>query len=304
MTTATLFNIQRFSLHDGPGIRTTVFMKGCPLTCAWCHNPESMDPRPEAALKPGPCVGCEFCVPACELGLTARLDQGNVTHPGEACARCGACAEACPTGARELLGRPWSVEDLLEDLQRDAVYHDASTGGITFSGGEPLSPGSAPFVLACLEALKAQGRHTAVDTCGHVEPDHLDQAADLADLVLYDLKIMDRDRHRALTGRDNDLILRNLTHLLTRGQTVWIRVPLIPGHTADPDNLRAMAEFLSAYKPLPPVYLLPYHALGRDKSLRLGRPHDLPDIPALTDTDLAACVAIFADRGLPVQVGG
>jgi len=232
------------------------------------------------------------------------LDQGAVVHPGEACARCGACAEVCPTGARELLGQAWSVQALLAELQRDAVYHATSDGGVTFSGGEPLTPGSAPFVLACLAVLKDKGVHTAVDTCGHVPTEHLLAAANLADLVLYDLKLMDRNRHQAATGRDNDQILQNLRRLLDGGHTPWVRVPLIPGQTDDAANLAAMAEFLGSFPSPPPVNLLPYHALGRDKYTRLGRTCTLPETPSLTEAQIDARAAIFRDRGLTVTVGG
>lgn len=305
MKTATIFNIQRFSLHDGPGIRTTVFVKGCPLHCTWCHNPESMAAGPEPLVTAHHCIGCAACLPVCPEELTGRLDlAGGPTHPGAECLRCGACVDACPTGARDLVGLDWSCTELLAELQRDAFYHVASTGGVTFSGGEPLSPANAPFVLTCLEALAGRGTHTAVDTCGHVPTEPLLAAARWADLILYDLKLMDPDRHAAATGQDNTLILHNLATLLDQDCQVWLRVPLIPGQNTDPANLLAMAEFLRQQRRTPPVYLLPYHATGRDKYPRLGRSSALPETPALAETEAEACADVLQDRGLCVQVGG
>lgn len=305
MKTATIFNIQRFSLHDGPGIRTTVFVKGCPLRCAWCHNPESMAPDPEPLLNANHCVGCELCLPVCALGLTGRLDRPDAAaHPGQACTRCGECVDICPTGARKLVGQDWTVPDLLDELDRDAVYHAASTGGVTFSGGEPLTPHNAPFVLSCLRTLTAGGVHTAIDTCGHVPTEHLRAAAQLSDLVLYDLKIMDPARHAQVTGRTNDLILSNLAMLLAAGHRVWVRVPLIPGQTTDPDNLVALAVFLQNQAHVPAVHLLPYHATGRDKYRRLGRAYELPDAVALSSAEVDACADLLREHGLQVQVGG
>jgi pyruvate formate lyase activating enzyme len=196
------------------------------------------------------------------------------------------------------------VDELLSALRRDEAYHRRSGGGVTFSGGEPLTNGNAAFVLACLRRLEDDGVHTAVDTCGHVSADHLLAAAALADVVLFDLKLMDPVRHALATGHDNTQILANLTALLAAGHDVRIRVPLVPGHTDDPDNLQAMADFLHGQAALPPVDLLPYHALGRDKHARLGRAGGLAGTPTMTDAQAAACAALLTSRGLQVHVGG
>jgi pyruvate formate lyase activating enzyme len=303
--TATIFNIQRFSLHDGPGIRTTVFVKGCPLRCAWCHNPESMDPRREPMLAEYRCVGCDLCEPVCPEGLTGRLDlERGAHHPGMSCLRCGKCAEACPSGAREWLGEDWAADALVKELRRDAIYHGNSGGGITFSGGEPLTPGNAPFVLECLEALASERTHTAVDTCGHVPTGMLLDAAGLADLILYDVKLLDAGRHVNATGQDNALILSNLAALLETDCLVWLRLPLIAGQTDDEENLNAIAQFLKEQDSIPPVYLLPYHGAGQNKYTRLGLANALPDTPTLNGGELEARAQLLRRQGLQVHIGG
>jgi pyruvate formate lyase activating enzyme len=308
MSTATVFNIQRFSLHDGPGIRTTVFLKGCPLTCLWCHNPESMDGRPEPSVAAARCIGCELCAPVCGHALTGRVDLDPAANrPDETCERCGQCADICPGGARQMLGCSYGADELLAEIQRDGVYHEESGGGVTFSGGEPLAPASAPLVLECLAALKAARIHTAVDTCGFVEPEILRRAAELADLFLFDLKIMDPERHRQATGRDNELIHENLKMLLSMGCQVWVRVPLIPGWTDDRLNLEAVAGFLvenCSGRELPPVHLLPFHAIAGDKYQRLGRADLLAETPPLTDHEIETRAGWLQAYGLTVRVGG
>lgn len=305
MTTATVFNIQRFSLHDGPGIRTTVFLKGCPLRCLWCHNPEGMDPRPETSISGSRCVGCELCFHVCEHHLTGRVDLDSLSNrPTDQCERCGQCAEVCPTGARELLGRDYEAAELVAELVRDGIYHEESGGGVTFSGGEPLTAANAPVVLDCLRSLKQARVHTTIDTCGHVNPETLGQAAELADLFLFDLKIMDPERHRQATGQDNSLIHANLRTLLEDGCQVRIRVPLIPGHTDDKDNLEAMAAFLTTNGAPPPVHLLPYHGIASDKYQRLGQTDQVAGTRTLTETEIQERAGWLEARGLEVHIGG
>lgn len=299
--TAVIFNIQRFSLHDGPGIRSTVFLKGCPLRCVWCHNPESMSAVLEPMVMADRCVVCGACVDACAEGLAGPLQGADGRgHPGARCTACGECVGECPTEARRLVGESLDVDTLLEDLRRDAAYHESSRGGVTFSGGEPLAAVHAPFVLACLERLKAEGVHTAIDTCGQVRKEDLLAAARLADLVLYDLKIMDPARHEAATGVGNERILQNLRALLETEAAVEVRLPLIPGYTDDAANLEALADFLLAGPRQPRVRLLPYHATGRDKYPRLGRIYSLETMPQQeTPTE---CAALLRRRGLEVEI--
>ena len=244
MSAGLVFNLQRFSLQDGPGLRTTVFLKGCPLACAWCHNPESQAPEPQIVRLRQRCMACGRC--------DAR--DGPAT---------AADAEVCPTGALQVLGRRWSTAELVTALLQDRIFFDESGGGVTFSGGEPLQQGG--FLLEALGRLRGEGVHTALDTCGYGSAEGLRLAAALADLVLYDLKLMDDGRHQAATGVSNRTILENLEALSRTHPCIWIRVPIIPGVNDDTANLEATAAFLARLGSIRRVDLLPYHASGEVK---------------------------------------
>jgi pyruvate formate lyase activating enzyme len=307
METGLVFNIQRFSVHDGPGIRTTVFLKGCPLSCWWCHNPESKDTKPLVSILPERCIGCEACLEVCPNHLASPLDHVSLSgNEGSGrCARCGACAEVCPSGARTLIGKPYPVDELMRELDKDQVFYDESGGGITFSGGEPLAPKrNAEFLLACLEACRDRGHHTAVDTCGYVPRDTLLRAASLADLFLYDLKLMDDELHQRYTGVSNRLILENLMALSNAGGTVWIRVPLIPGINDDKKNLEATADFVSSLPRSHPMHLLPYHKVGGDKYRRLGETYSLNHIEPPEKQYSSTIAELLRAKGLEVRLGG
>lgn len=305
MNTAAVFNIQRFSVHDGPGIRTTVFLKGCPLNCPWCHNPESRDDRPEIVIKADRCLGCELCAPACPQGIAGPLDPvASFCRLGAACLRCGACAEACPSGARDLLGIDMGVDGLLAEVERDRPYYEESGGGVTFSGGEPIANGNAPFLLECLAECGKRGLHRVVDTCGHVTTDTLLAAAERSELLLYDLKIMDNERHRLVLGVGNERIHHNLKTLAENGHDVWIRMPLIPGLTDDEDNLNAVAEFAAGLARPCPVHLLPYHAIGGDKYGRLGLDHPLAGLAEADPAHVDEQADLMRAYGLEVHIGG
>ena len=305
MNSAVVFNVQRFSVHDGPGIRTTVFLKGCPLNCPWCHNPESRAGRPEMAIKADRCLGCDLCAPTCPEGIAGSLNPlTNTNRPDATCIRCGACAEACPAGARDLLGEDMGVDKLLAEIERDRPYHEESGGGVTFSGGEPIANGNAPFLLDCLDECGKRGLHRAVDTCGHVTTDTLLAVAERAELLLYDLKIMDDARHRLVVGVGNERILHNLKILTERDHEVWIRVPLIPGLTDDEKNLAAMAEFAAGLARPCPIHLLPYHALGGDKYRRLGLDNPLSGLRAVDPALVDGQAELMRAYGLDVHIGG
>lgn len=305
MNSATVFNIQRFSLHDGPGIRTTVFLKGCPLSCPWCHNPESRDSRPQLAIQADRCLDCGACLSVCPQDLAGPLDElTGANRPDATCLHCGACAEACPSVARDLVGETMDVTQAIARIERDRAYFEESGGGVTFSGGEPLANGNAAFLLDLLKECGKRGIHRTVDTCGHVDTANLLEAANYTDLFLYDLKLMDDQRHRVAVGVGNERILDNLRALAPAARRIWIRVPLIPGLTDDEDNLNAVAEFVAGLPVPAPVHLLPFHAIGRDKFGRLGMDYFLGDLAPAQPEEVNRQADLIRSHGLEVHIGG
>lgn len=289
MRSGLVFNIQRFSLQDGPGVRSTVFMKGCPLACAWCHNPESQSPEPEIVRMRHRCMVCGLCTDK-ELSEPVSLDLDE------------ADVEACPTGALQAIGRRMGSAELVETLLRDRIFFDESGGGVTFSGGEPLL--QARFVIEAMRLLRAEGVHTALDTCGYAKWADLQEAAGQTDLVLYDVKLMDEDRHKAATGVSNRLILDNLAALSKIHANIWIRVPIIPGINDDEANLEATAEFLAPLAGIRQVDLLPYHPTGEAKFARVGMTYALHGTPSPSIQQLETLAALFVAKGLNTTIGG
>jgi pyruvate formate lyase activating enzyme len=258
-----VFNIQRYSLHDGPGIRTVVFLKGCPLSCAWCCNPESIDRTSHITFSPQKCIGDGRCVEVCRTG--ARDAEG---YHVELCTFCGLCVEVCPTGALELVGRDMSVEDVVREVEKDRLFYESSGGGMTLSGGEDLA--QRDFGVQLLRACRQRMLHTAIETTGFAPWDHVLEVAGACDLVLYDLKHMDPEIHRRYTGVSNDLILENARRLAKVKEELIFRVPLIGGVNTDENNIRKLAEFVKGTA-VEEVHLLPYHRLGESKYSKLGR---------------------------------
>ncbi len=295
-----VFDIQRFSLHDGPGIRTTVFLKGCPLRCLWCHNPESIGPRPEVVVRADRCLSCGACVEACPLPEGPLPAGAQVGEAG--CLACGRCVDACPGAAREIVGRERAVDDVVVAALRDRIFYDDSGGGVTFSGGEPLA--QPEFLVACLDRLRSEDVHLALDTCGLAPRQVLLDAAARVDLVLYDVKTMDPEEHRRLTGAPLEPILDNLRALAASHPAIWLRVPVVPDVTDEPRSLEAVARLASELSAVERVSLLPYHRLGTAKLERLGgRPGGL-DVRTPDPARLEAAERTFRDAGVTVTIGG
>jgi len=296
-----IFDLKRFAIHDGPGIRTTVFFKGCPLSCPWCHNPEGRSPDRELFLRSTRCTSCGACLSACPVGALRRTD-GTVEVDRARCVVTGNCAAACPTGALEIVGREVTVSGLLSTLERDRPFYDSSGGGVSVSGGEPLA--QADFLIELLAACRDRRLRTTVDTSGYAPREVVDEVVGLADLFLYDLKLIDPVAHRRLTGVDNEPILENLRALASRGAAVVVRIPVVPGLTDALDNIEGIARFVASSGIRYPVDLLPYHRAGVDKFARLGIACDVESTEVPTDETMARLASVFREYKLHVMVGG
>lgn len=294
-----VLNIMHFALHDGPGIRTTVFLKGCPLHCWWCHNPESQRPEPEVIYFEERCIRFGDCVRACPHGAL-HLDEQRLIHDPRLCQHCAECVSACSASARQLAGRWMTVSDVVAEVSKDQVFFDESGGGITVSGGEPLM--QAAFVESLLAACRARRIRTVLDTCGWADPNALLRVSENVDLFFYDLKLMDSERHRHFTGVKNDVILRNLEMLAERGSAVVVRVPVIPGVNDDNDNMEDLSEFLIRLG-LREIDLLPYHRFGSDKYRRLHLPYRMEGVAPPTDRQMEALAAGLRRDGFTVRIG-
>ena len=302
MQTARVFDIKRYAINDGPGIRVTIFLKGCPLACRWCHNPESISPKVQKLYTASKCIGCGECVKICPL-QACELTEAGIKTNFDLCDVCGKCAEVCPAKATEMSGQDESVTDLMAVIEKERPFFEQSGGGVTFSGGEPLL--YPKFLTEILDACGERGIHRAIDTSGSVKKDVLLKIAKRTDLFLFDLKLMNSEKHMQWTGVGNEVILDNLYALAETGVAIQIRIPLIAGINADEGNIKASAAFVAA---LPgekkPVNLLPFHDVGRGKDIKLGQDRDLNGMSEPSTADLERVIGIFEDHGLSATIGG
>lgn len=295
-----VFDIKKYSIHDGPGMRTTVHLKGCPLSCWWCHNPESQSMLPAVLFRSEKCIACGACVASCP-NKVIKLENGRLVTDAKLCSGCGKCERVCPAAARELCGKRYSVGELMEQLRKDeAFFRDG--GGVTFSGGEPLC--QSEFLIEALKACKVECYHRVVDTCGFAPTNTVLKVAENTDLFLYDMKHMDPEKHKEYTGVDNALILKNLCALSEFGAQINIRYPFMPGLNSDDANIRALGEFVAPLKGITGVNILPYHTVAKGKHERWHMEYRLPDLLPPPDSMTHHAASILESFGLKVHIGG
>jgi pyruvate formate lyase activating enzyme len=301
MSESLIFDIKRYAINDGPGIRVVVFFKGCNMHCAWCHNPESISSKVEKMYAPAKCIKCGSCVDACPEHAITLTPDGIITDP-ELCKMCGKCAEVCPTKAIEMSGKAMSVSEIMDIIEKERIFFDQSGGGVTFSGGEPLV--HTKMLIRLLDECGKRGIHRAVDTAGNVSAETILEVAKRTDLFLYDIKMIDSDLHKKWTNAGNEKILFNLKILAEAGKHIIIRIPLIGGINDTDKNIELTAKFiaeLAGEKKL--VHLLPYHSIAENKYKKLGKSDDFEKLKEPGMEMIERAIAKFGEYGITAGIG-
>ncbi len=302
MAKGIIFDIKRYAIHDGPGIRTTIFLKGCSLRCQWCQNPEGQETNPEIILRSSRCSPeCRECVSVCPQDAISK-DRSSIEIDKAKCDLCAKCEEVCVYDALEVVGKEVTVQELMDEIEKDKIFFDESGGGITFSGGEPLM--QMEFLEALLKEIKKKNIHVALDTSGYVSFKDLDRISDKVDLFLYDLKIMDDKKHEKYTGVSNKLIHDNLRKLTERGNSVAVRIPLVSGINDDDQSIQMFVDFLQSLKNINQISLLSYHSGGREKYKRLRKEKLPKTFHSPSAERIEEIEKTLADSGFSAKAGG
>ena len=297
-------NIQKFSIHDGDGIRTTVFFKGCPLKCEWCHNPETQKFEKEMQVDREKCTGCGACAAVCPNGAI-HMEEGRPILDAEACVFCGKCTRFCPAGAREVIGQEYTVKELVKELMKDQMFYEESGGGVTLSGGEVMSM-DMDYLLAVAKELKRQDVTLTIDTCGFVPYEKFQELLPYVNTFLYDVKVMDPELHKKYMGTDNALILENLVRLAKDGARIYIRIPTVKEVNGNEENMKETIAFLQEHDIHPAqINLLPYHDTGSGKYRKLDMEYKGTDLHAPDKEEMEALAALFINAGYKnTKIGG
>ncbi|MGL5257002.1 MAG: trans-4-hydroxy-L-proline dehydratase activase [Proteocatella sp.] len=296
-----VFNIQKYSIHDGEGIRTTVFFKGCPMTCKWCHNPESQSYRPSILQNIEKCTSCKKCMELCPEGAIT-YEAGKIKTAEDKCTLCEKCADACLNNAREIVGKKYTLDEIMKEIGKDKLFYEQSGGGITLSGGEIMTQ-DMDYIMSILKKSHRLGYRVNIDTCGHAKFENFEKLLPYVDTFLYDIKHMDSDIHRTLTGVDNEFVLGNLRKLSEKGAKINIRMPLVEGVNSSDEHIDKVIAFLKDLKILK-VNLLPYHNTGKSKYERLDMVYEGDDYSAPSSERMEAIKAKFEANNFCTQIGG
>lgn len=300
-TKGLVFDIKKYAIHDGPGIRTTVFFKGCPLNCLWCHNPESRRADLELGFRKGRCLGCGQCVEECSQEAISLVENHAVTD-AERCIFCGRCPDVCPACAREIIGSEMTVGEVMDEVEKDVIFYDQSDGGVTFSGGEPLM--QPDFLLALLNQCRELNIHTAVDTSCYAEPEIIESVVGITDLFLCDIKHMNNEMHKRFTGVENNLILENIRGISQTGKKMIIRIPIIPDFNDDPENIEATGEFTASLEGIGRIDILPFNRGGLEKSTRLTGEIESMQLDAPDQEQMSLIAESLKKYVFEVHIGG